>query len=234
MRATICYPYYENPGMLEIQLYNYANFSDYCDLIVVDDGSPKNPAKDVISNQKGVSLYRVIGDHPWHQHGCRNLAAMVAETPWLFMSDIDHLIEPENAKKLFSEVHPPDEFFMFSRVTAPTMVYHKPHPNSFYVSKEKYWEVGGYDEDFCTPGNPPMYGGDGIFLRQLSEKANCVMRHDIRLVRYPREYVEDASTTQFDRKGEYKQNYRAMFDKKRAENDLVPKDPIRFKWERLL
>jgi len=211
--------------MLEIQVDNWRKM-DNVDLIVVDDYSKRNPANKVVGPEKGFYLYRVTDDIPWNNHGARNLAALMCETPWALFIDMDHLITPEDMKRLIQTHTDRENFAMFQRVTAPSMTYHKPHPNSFFVSRDKYWEVGGYNEDFCG-----SYGGDGVFIRQLSEKAGCVMRHDIRLIRYPREYVSDASTVDLDR-DEYKKKYRKIFDKLRMSGDLSPKDPIRFKWER--
>jgi len=234
VRFSLIYPFYENQGMLELQLYEWQSHKS-CDLIIIDDGSPNNPASDVLEPEKGLHLYRVKQDFPWHQHGCRNLGALVCETPFALFSDMDHMLRADDAIKLEKEQCPKDKMYMFQRVTAPTMNGYKPHPNSFLCSIDKYWESGGYDEDYCDPNSGvPMYGGDGVFIRRLTERTDSVMRHDISLVRYPREYVEDASTVQYERNGTYKENYRREFDRKRYEGDEEPKNPIRFQWERVI
>lgn len=233
MKFTLCLSYYENKSMLQIQIEEWEKHKS-CDLIVIDDCSQEHPAQDICYPQDGFSLYRVGQNIPWHQHGCRNLAAFVCQTPFALFTDMDHLLHTEDAKKLSNESMDSNHFYMFQRVTAPKMTPYKPHPNSFLVDIDKFWQIGGYDEDFCDPSGPKdgMYGGDGIFIRQLSEVCGLTLRHDLRLIRYPREYVSDASTSTLDReKG--KKNYRRLFDKKRSENNLEPKRPIRFQWERV-
>jgi len=212
--------------MLKIQVSEWEKHKS-CGLVIIDDCSDKFPASEILRPQKCLSLYRITTPIVWNQHGARNLGAFVSESPFLICTDMDHVLCTKDAEKISKEQPFLNEMWMFQRVTAPKMEYYKPHPNSFMCSRKKYWEVGGYDEDFAG-----TYGGDGIFIRQLSEITNRVMRHEISLIRYPREYVPDASTTEFDRKGQYKENYRKLFDKKRAENDLIPKNPIRFNWER--
>ena len=58
-------------------------------LIVVDDGSQKIPAKDVIIKQDNISLFVVDEDLGFNSHGARNLAAKHVKTDWIFFADID-------------------------------------------------------------------------------------------------------------------------------------------------
>lgn len=227
MRYSLVLPFFRNQSMLTIQLEEWEKHKA-CNLIIVDDCSGSFPARDVMKAEPGLSLYEITTPKKWNQHGARNLGALVCETPFALLTDMDHLLLADDAEKLAGEQPDFNSFYMFSRVTAPEMTPYKPHPNSFLVSREKYWEVGGYDEDFAG-----TYGGDGIFTRQLSQLCGSVLRHDIKLARYPREYVSDASTIDYDRQKD-KKAYRELFDKKRAEDDLVPKNPIRFDWKHIL
>jgi hypothetical protein len=138
----------------------------------------------------------VLEDRPWHQHGARNLGAREAESPWLLLTDMDHVVPAASLRSLLT-VFPSagaTDAFTFFRVDAP----HgrptrnergelKPHVNTFAIRREHFWAVGGYDED-CVG-----YGTDGYFRNRL--RAASHMRHlaGISIVRYPREVIADAS-----------------------------------------
>jgi hypothetical protein len=236
VRFTLCLPYYENPGMLRRQLDCWAAYGPEAraavDVVVVDDGSPRNPALDVLAGFGGLALrlYRINENIPWNQHGARNLAAKAAGKGdhWLLMTDMDHLLEPDQAAALAQLKLRPDRHYIFDRITLPSRRPFKRHCNSFLVSRAAYWRTGGYDEDYCG-----TYGGDGPFLRFLRSEAPEA-HSGARLLRVPREVEPDASTTEWGREGPMKDEYRARQKAKNKSGDAHPKDPLRFTWSRVL
>lgn len=199
---TICLAYYMNPGML-CEWYKHlarlgSDLKANMNLIVVDDGSPKGPAFPPV-NCLGVpvSIYRMKIDIPWNQDACRNLAASRADTPWLLLTDMDHLPSEELLRYLIYHKMDPRVAYTFTRVTAPNLTPYKPHPNSYFMTKDLYFESGGYDERYAG-----IYGTDGEFKRRVQQTAVLMKQLDEPLIRYPREVIADASTTTLPRKSE--------------------------------
>lgn len=204
---ALIYAYYDNPRMLEVQYGVWMRYPDYlrrrCSFVVVDDGSPRWPAADVNRPEslEHLSIYRVKKDIPWHQDGARNLGAHVAPDGWLFLSDMDHVLPPDSLEALWRHAGDPGRFYTFDRHDAATgqpmlnaAGVHKPHPNTYAMTRSLYWLAGGYDEDFCG-----VYGTDGAFRKQLGRVgSHCHLR--VPIVRYSREVVPDASTTTLCRK----------------------------------
>lgn len=234
--------YYDNPGMLEVQYACWTQYPEYyrrrMSVVVVDDGSPRWPAGDVPrpAGLPELSIYRVREDIPWHQDGARNLGAHVAPEGWLFLTDMDHLLPPASLERLWHQATDAATFYTFDRHDAATgrpmldsAGRHKPHPNTYAMQRDLYWQAGGYDEDFCG-----VYGTDGAFRKQLLQ----VGRHrhlPVPIVRYSREVVPDASTTTLDRKAYGGPERKREAHARKAEAGR--KGQIRtlaFKWDRIV
>jgi len=233
---TICLPFYLNQGMLEHQLVHFQamgkSAKKHVRLIVVDDGSP-TPAK-VVHPEKldfHFSLFRMGVDVPWNQDACRNLAVAQAKTDWVLLTDMDHVV-PENTLTRCTE-GPLDAtcVYTFARVTAPAMEPYKPHPNSWLMTREMYDRIGGYDERYAG-----IYGTDGIFSSAVARHARKVLALKEPLIRCPREYIPDASTTTLTRKSEAAKEARvAVSAGIKAQMDAIAR-PVRgrFPWKRVL
>lgn len=232
-RLTLIYPYYENPCMLGIQLAHWQSYPkkllEKCRFVIIDDGSPGYPAFDVIGKNPKLPLilYRINENIPWNQHGARNLGAKVIKADWLFMSDMDLVLDADNAQRLLQTPVYDSAFYKFGRVKMPAWEIYKQHCNTFMVRKEHYWSIGGYDEDYCGG-----YGGDGPFVKGLEQRYKHENLNDIFVKFYGRTYVHDSGTNEFDRTGELRDEYLKVSDRKRRENDVIPHDPIRFTWDR--
>jgi hypothetical protein len=210
-------------------------------VIIIDDGSPTAPAIDVPcpANLLPISIYRVTEDRPWHQHAARNLGAHVADEGWLLLTDMDHLLTADAADALLRRLDKMDDETVYTlhRVEAdtgePTIGKDgrpKPHPNSFVLTRELYWKIGGYDEDFCG-----VYGTDGMFRQRAFHVGRRGHLKRVALTRYWRGLVSDASTTTLPRKegrdeGAKKAIMRAKWERGEEHEVKV----LQFEWERVL
>jgi hypothetical protein len=243
---TIVMPYYLNKGMLALQFAGWAAWPEEIksriSVILVDDGSPDGHAVDV-KRPKGLpalSIYRVTEDRPWHQHAARNLGAHVAGEGWLLLTDMDHVLTEDAARAVLKRITlgKLDEgtIYTLARIEAdtgrPTMQNGKPkpHPNSFVVTRETFWKIGGYDEDFCG-----VYGTDGLFRTRAFTRAKQDHLGKVPLTRYWRDLVEDASTNTLPRKdGREIGAKQKVIDAKRAAGEANVVKVLQFPWEQVL
>lgn len=238
---SLVYPFYLNSGMLAEQYRVWSEewpdeLLSLVEIIIVDDGSPAAAAAALVPEPVGMRSvlqhYRVLEDIPWHQHACRNLGAHVARADWLFLSDIDHVLPASSLEQIIPRLNH-DVVYTFARLDAPDLRPKlkdgrpHPHPNTFLLTKRRYWQVGGYDED-CTG-----YGTDGFFRARLFADRPPVHLFDAPIIRYPRDVIPDASTTTLSREHgrTSKADLRAMVDQKahRGERPTV----LAFQWERV-
>lgn len=238
MRAlTLVLPYYRNGGMLDEQLRAWNGYPDdlrsHFHVIVLDDGSPKDPAiahLGVAPSVASFRLFRTMVDVRWNWLFCRNLGVDQARTDWVLLTDIDHVLPAETLRTLLERDLDRDVVYRLKRVDAPSMTpYDKPHPNTWLMTREMFDRVGGYDERFSG-----FYGTDAEFRDRVDRAAASVVMLDDVLVRYPREVIPDASTTSYGRKE--KQDHENV-PRIRRERESVPGwRPLRltFPWEQLL
>lgn len=234
--VSICLPYYLNAGMLAQQ---YDVISKYpkgvrksIELIIVDDGSPRDPAVDVPrpKDLPPLRIFRMLEDIRWNQDACRNLAVAQAALPWVLLTDIDHLIPEATIQRAVFGFLDPYLIYKFGRVSAPGLEPYKPHPNSWLMTKRMYSQIGGYDERFAG-----YYGTDAMFRDAAQRIAPIKMSKSV-LIRVPREVIPDASTTTYGRKEPQDgENIRRI---KGEISGLPPKQrrPVtgRFAWEQVL
>lgn len=239
--VSLCTKYYMNPQMLELQYRNWAGYDQLIkrqiEIIIVDDGSPGVRAEDVPrpGNLPPHRIYRIKQDKPWNQNGATNLGAFVAKHKWLLITDMDHMVNAELMEYCVRHNFA-GKVFMFNRVDAPdmhpTLDKHgkpKPHPNSYLVQKQFYWDVGGHDEWYCG-----LYGTDRL-LRQRFRDRVPIKQIELPLIRFERTVVPDASTTTLPRKEGRPVDFLA---KRRAEKlKLMDEDKIltlQFDWEQVV
>lgn len=190
--------YYENPGMLQAHYDSWrampGKLREHLHVVVVDDGSPKNIALPPKGLDVAVQIYRMDKDVRWNQDACRNIGVHHAETNWVLLTDIDHMLPAHAVKTLCSNEWDTGKVYRFRRVSAPDNEEYKPHPNSWFMTRKMFDAIGGYDERFAG-----LYGTDGDFRDRVLQHAEVVFLKE-HLIRVPRQVIPDASTTTYLRK----------------------------------
>lgn len=198
-RATLILPYYDNPRMLQDQYASIralpAKLREHVQMIVVDDGSPRWPATPAELDGAPLQVYRIDVDIRWNQDAARNIGAHHCETNWMLLTDIDHLVPRKTWEALLTRDYDRDIAYRFSRVSAPEMEPYKFHPNSWWLTKRLYQKLGGYDERFAG-----WYGTDADFRDRVATTAKETIQLKEVLIRVPRTFIPDASTTTYLRK----------------------------------
>lgn len=236
---TLVMAYYDNPSMLFHQISKWTalppEIREALHVIVVDDGSPRWPALGVATRVGGwaddiadFQLFRMKQDVPWNQDACRNLGVKHAQTAWVLLTDMDHVVPVNTWRRLMAGRLEKHKVYRFARCTAPDMLAYKPHPNSWALRSKTFWTCGGYDE--ALAGN---YGTDGDFMVRLRRVAPFVELSE-QLIRYPRDVIPDASTTTLERKSaEQKAKVHALLRARRDVPDWKPRT-LSFDFERVL
>jgi hypothetical protein len=206
-KLTLCLPYYMNAGMLRVQLELLralpADLKADLAVIVVDDGSPNGDAQ---GEEIGcpLAVFKIGVDVRWNQDAARNIAAHHADTRWLLLTDIDHLVPRDTFARILGRKLSKTTVYRLSRQTlmsrprpgaALVTTAYKPHPNSWLLTRATYEKIGGYDERFAG-----HYGTDAEFRDRVAKAADIEMLAAV-LIRVPREVIPDASTTTYQRKG---------------------------------
>ncbi len=233
---TIVMAYYENAEMLNRHLLEWvqypARFKKNLRAIIVDDGSPKNPASQLMQQMIEVgflvNLFRIKEDIPWNQNGARNLA-MTHANGWCLLTDMDHLLSVDQLPALFSMRLKKAKHYMPLRRKAITLEQYKRHPNTYVLHRDAYWDIGGFDESYAG-----YYGTDSTFRKRLKQNSKLVKTDVFVMTLFGREVIADASTTVYGRKGtkyHVSKNQELNERKKRTPD---PIQPLNFEWEQLL
>jgi hypothetical protein len=193
--------------------------------IIVDDCSPRVVSEKC--NIDSVSIYRVKQDIPWNIAGARNLGFHVASTDWVLGADVDHIVTTEAAEKLHSlDLSKPNRAYTFRRISKKDGYEGCPAIINILMNKKKFFEIGGYDEDFS--GN---YGREETFFRR------CLRKHSIEVIQCDHIvldwYPKHGATSGLKRD---KTVNSEIFNKKMSElNDGTYKNGLilRFAWEKL-
>lgn len=168
MKISIVYPCYLQQQTLLKHLESWqalgADLLKNLDFIVVDDCS--DPPITVPHVNLNFRLFRVIDNIIWN-YGAKNLGVQKAHNQWVFLSELDHLLDrdfvvnllylAENAKEIQQ-----DCFFMFNRTGSKPI----PHPATYLFNTRNFWAVNGLDEDFCG-----AYGHDDTYLVHCFDKS---------------------------------------------------------------
>lgn len=137
---TIVIPYFNQPLMYEKQLETLEGCP--FPVIFIDDFS------DVpIRTTPKYTYYRIIEDKGINWQGAKNLGALMAETEWLLMTDIDHTTPKETIDWLKDNQDlDKNKVYKFKRRINGKEK--DSHPNSFLITRYNFMSKGGYDLRF--------------------------------------------------------------------------------------
>ena len=241
-RITITMPYYDAPLMLKEHLENWctypANLADKISVVLVDDGSQKYPAAEVLKSEQlpviPIHLYRVLENIPWNHGGARNLGMHNVPDGWVLSTDIDHILTAPNFERLLSKQLDSSKSYRLGRMRQNLkgkLESMKPHRESFLMTKSMFWGIGGFDEDFNGYWNGVFYP----FLRNVRLVCSVIELNDVTLLF--RDDCTDATVKDWGRIGsQWDINIDAPMRKKQhaAAKNYKPKNPLRFEWEKVI
>lgn len=245
---TIVMMYYESPEMLRKQLEYWCGYSkgvsDRMRVVIVDDGSPKYPASDVMTADVlpdfPVSLFRATENIIYNHGGGFNLAFTHVENGWALMTDMDHVMPEESLTRLLDMELNPNNAYRFGRRWMVNFVDWKPchrHLDSIILTKDMYWKAGGFNEDFRGYWN----GVSAIFRKAVKRCAHQIVQLDEDGGVYSLLFqgvIPDSENTEFGKKGSKYDIHTnpKMSEKQRRvmDNKSRPKSYIRFTWEKVL
>ena len=157
-RIRINYTYYNSPEVFQeiIDWYNEADPYHSFDYTVIDDGSQSKPITDMNVPSRWRIL-RIEDDLGWNNEGARNCLMRDTSNQWNLLLDSDWIITSQCLNAIR---------FQIARGLNHRVVYLPGNfgsntiRNSFLVTKDTFWNIGGYDQAFIG-----YHGVDYSFLR---------------------------------------------------------------------
>ncbi len=114
--------------------------------VLVDDGSPQSyELKDWPLN---MIILRVGEDIPWNNPGARNLGMLYAKSDKVFVTDIDHQLDPESFRKILKLPECGRHIWRLPRFAHDGTPL-RAHANTFILSRGRFMRYFGYDEELC-------------------------------------------------------------------------------------
>ncbi|TDR80766.1 glycosyltransferase family A protein [Paludibacterium purpuratum] len=150
--------------------------------VIVDDGSPiEYRVPDLPLN---ITWLKIDQDIRWNQPGARNLGAVYARADTILLADLDHEVPLESMRRLVELPSCGKRLYKMWRKNEKGE-YIKGHPNLFVMSRGRFMECHGYDEELAG-----HYGSDdyrfvkyqkarGSFQKYLPKRIWCFERQDI-------------------------------------------------------
>lgn len=238
-KITIGTTYYENPSYLHNFIQKHGEYAD--EIIIVDDGSSIYPIEEqmdfgslLATIMKKTKIYKVLEDHGFNSHGCRNLIMSESSNEWNILLDIDReLCTPDDTfQYLMNDGKKLDSHSIYKFYAHVERLGNRTHKsvNDFFISKSFFFSVGGYDEELIG-----IRDGDRFFMKQLFKTVNGKERilhgHDLLLIRPPSVSRKDIIVSPNDGK----RNKRACLEKiaHRIEKPEPNKPILTFEWKRI-
>ncbi len=153
----------QNTDTLNDLLRMYADYEpqllDRLQFVLVDDCSPV-PVSIPTDINLNLLLLRIKEDIKWNQGGARNLGVVYSRSDKVLATDIDHYFSRETLKHVMGMPRLGKKIYRMRRKNIDGD-YTKPHPNTFLMSRGRFIELYGVDEEFSG-----FYGcEDGMFWR---------------------------------------------------------------------
>lgn len=164
--------------------------------VIVDDGSPiEYQVPDLPLN---LTWLKIDQDIRWNQAGARNLGVVYAKSDTILMADLDHELPLESMQRLIQRPSCGKRLYKMWR-KGVTGKWAKGHSNFFVMSRGRFMECFGYDEEFA--GN---YGAEdyrfvkyqkarGSLQMYLPKRIWCFERQDIDRSRSYHSLIRDLS-----------------------------------------
>ncbi|HSF67512.1 MAG TPA: glycosyltransferase family A protein [Nitrospiraceae bacterium] len=171
--ATHFYCNQQNIHTVTSLLEGYARYAsellDRIQFVVVDDGSPV----DYTIPDVGLNLtwIKITEDIRWNQAGARNLALLYARSNNVIISDVDHAFPEHTLQWLAGRNVPHRRFYKFYRKMPDGSII-KGSPNIFYLSRARWFQLFGTDEEFAG-----AYGAEDFRLVKNFKNHGTVQSH---------------------------------------------------------
>jgi Glycosyl transferase family 2 len=218
---TLFHIYYNQQAMLKLHRAAWSQHAHEVSYLLIDDGSPRPIAG---FEHKNLTIARIEEDIPWNIAGARNLGFSLAKTDWVLGADIDHVIGARALSQILAlDFNDANVAYTFSRRDETGNLGCETTIN-LLMNKQRFFEVGGYDEDFSG-----HYGREETFFYHClrRKKVKIVSCKDIVLDWYP----QRGATRALSRS---KATNTRIFDNKMIarKNGTYQNGPIlRFKWK---
>lgn len=205
---TIIHPYYGQKNIVPFHKLDFPGVR----MVFVDDGSPE-----ALKPLEWADIYRIEEDIPWNQSGARNLGFHVSEG-WCIYSDIDHVVTKEVIQAIRNRDWDKSCIYWFGRTENGKEI--DPAYNCYFIHKEGFDKIGGYDEDFAGG-----YGfEDTLFFTLAGKYLTPVSWDDIKLT-----CRADIGSSKLDRNFERNQK---ILDEKLVDVKPVKNSKLRFVWKK--
>jgi len=168
---TLSHIFYNQHDMLPLHRFAWRQHSPKSvKYVLVDDASPTPITIDFQMDQ--LSVYRVHENIPWNIAGARNLGFHVAITDWVLCADIDHVVTAQAMERILAlDLSDSNTAYTFGRRRRDGYTGCDAIIN-ILMNRRRYFEMGGYDEDFCG-----HYGKEETFFH------HCLKRQGVKIVK---------------------------------------------------
>lgn len=113
--------------------------------VIVDDGSPVEYT--IPDFDLNLVWLKIDQDIRWNQAGARNLGVTYAKSDTIMVSDLDHELPEASMKQLVNRKPCGRHLYKIWRTHPDGQIY-KGHANLFVLSRGRFFELHGYDEEF--------------------------------------------------------------------------------------
>lgn len=138
--------------------------------VIVDDGSPIEYA--IPDFKLNVIWLKIDEDIPWNLAGGRNLGVAYAKSDTVFMTDLDHELPEESMKNLIKRKSCGRHLYKVWRTRSDSGERYKGHANLFVLSRGRFFELFGYDEEFSGG-----YGAEDFRLVKYNKAMGTVQKY---------------------------------------------------------
>ena len=144
---------------------------DRVQFVIVDDGSPLK--YEIPPLGLNLTWLKVRQDIPWNQAGARNLGVTYARSDKILITDVDHEFPEATLRHMVEHAHCGRRVYKFWRYTpeSPGKL-KRGHPNIFFLSRARYLELHGYDEEFAG-----SYGAEDFRFMKWQKVHGSVSPH---------------------------------------------------------